>query len=121
MRVTLRHPGTGDIRFAETGWSWSLFLASAFLGLPLFFRGLALWGTVMVVAWSLSLATLFVETPGAGAETLDWLFTVAVAGLCLFFGARGNALAAKRYFALGYDFARPDSPEAREAARSWGL
>jgi len=121
MRITLRHPSTGAFKFVGTGWSWSLFLASGFLGLPLYFRGLLLWGTVMTAAWSLSLITLFAATPGAGAEALDWGITIAMTALCVFFGFKGNALAARRYFALGYDFAYPDSAAARAAARSWGL
>ena len=117
MKITLRHAGTGDFRTVNTGWSWSLFLASGFLGLPLFFRGLALWGTVMLVAWSLSLVVAI----GAGAETLDWVLTLAMLGWCVFFGLKGNALTGKRYFSLGYEFADPDGVEARDATQSWGL
>lgn len=123
MNVTLRHTGTGHLRVVDTGWSWSLFLASGFLGLPLFFRGLALWGTVMLAAWTLSLGALVVDSTGGGTgmEMLDWGLTLIVGGLCAFFGLKGNALAARRYLSLGYDFVNPDSADAREAARSWGL
>ena len=53
MQIALRHNGTGNLRFIDTGWSWSLFLGASFFGLPLFFRGLALWGTLMVILWFL--------------------------------------------------------------------
>jgi hypothetical protein len=46
---------------------------------------------------------------------------LAVAGLCLFLGYRGNALTARHYLACGYEFAEPDSVEARIATQSWGL
>jgi len=120
MRVTLKHPSSGRLKFVETGWSWSLFLGAGALGLPLFFRGMALWGAVMVVLWSLQLAEPFIA-PDGDADTLDWILTLGVAGLCFFLGFKGNALTARHYLACGYDFAEPDSVEARLAAESWGL
>ncbi|HVO14849.1 MAG TPA: hypothetical protein VMV26_06530 [Alphaproteobacteria bacterium] len=120
MRVTLKHPASGRLKFVETGWSWSLFLGAGALGLPLFFRGMALWGAVMVVLWSLQLAEPFIA-PDGGTDTLDLILMLAVAGLCLFLGYRGNALTARHYLACGYEFAEPDSLEARVAAQSWGL
>lgn len=119
MRVALRHAGTGNLRFVGTGWSWSIFLSAGFLGLPLFFRGLALWGVVMLVLWFLALAGALAVTDAG--DTLALLLNLAIAGLCLFLGFRGNALSARHFIACGYDFARPDSSEARIAARSWGL
>lgn len=119
MRVALRHPGTGRFRFVGTGWSWPIFLGAGFLGLPLFFRGLALWGVIMVLLWFLDLAVQFATT--SSGEALSWLLNLAIVGLCLFLGFRGNALSARHFVACGYDFARPDSSEARIATRSWGL
>ena len=121
MQITLRHAGTGDSRVVKTGWSWSLFFASGFLGLPLFFRGLALWGTIMMVAWCLRVAAPLYAGTGANGNTLDWILTTILMALCVFFGLKGNALTAKRYLSLGYDFADPDGAEARAAAQSWGL
>jgi len=117
MQIALRHNGTGTLRFIDTGWSWSLFLGASFFGLPLFFRGLALWGTLMVILWFLQVALSLAEV----GETLQWLVTFAVAGMCLFLGYQGNALSARHFIACGYDFAHPDSPEARFAAERWGL
>lgn len=117
MQVVLRHNGTGNMRFIDTGWSWSIFLGASFLGLPLFFRGMALWGTVMVILWFLQLGAYFT----GGGDTLDWILTFVVTGLCLFLGFQGNALSARHFIACGYDFAYPDSPEARIAAERWGL
>ena len=96
-----------------------MFLGSGFLGLPLFFRGLAISGTVMLVAWSLNFAALFAV--GTSADILDWPLTIVIVALCVYFGFKGNALIAKRYFSLGYEFVDPDGVEARVAAQSWGL
>ncbi len=121
MKITLRHAGTGDFRVVQTGWSWSLFLAGGFLGLPLFFRGVAFWGMVMLVLWSLRFVAPLVAAPDAGDLGLEQVLTIVLTGLCLFFGLKGNAMTAKRYFSLGYEFAEPDALEARVAAQSWGL
>jgi hypothetical protein len=119
MQVALRHPNTGNFKFIDTGWSWPLFLGAGCFGVPLFFRGLALWGTVMLVLWFLQLAVPFVAV--ANGDTLEWILSFAVAGVCLFLGFRGNALSARHFVACGYDFAYPDSVEARAAAENWGL
>lgn len=119
MQVALRHPGTGKFKFVDTGWSWSIFLGAGFFGLPLYFRGLALWGTLMLVLWFVQLTVPLVAA--ANGAMLEWLLTFAVVGLCFYLGFRGNALSARHLVACGYEFADPQSPEARIAAERWGL
>jgi hypothetical protein len=119
MRVALRHPGTEDLKLVGTGWSWSLFLGAGFLGLPLFFRGLARWGTLMLVLWLVQLALPIAAT--GNADTAESLLNLAAIGLCVYLGLRGNALSARHFVAYGYELANPDSPEARRAAQSWGI
>ncbi len=119
MRVALRHAGTDDLKLIGTGWSWSLFLGAGFLGLPLFFRGLAAWGTVMLVLWVAQLALPFTASGSTGS--LELLVNLVTFGLCLYLGFRGNALAARHLAACGYELAEPDSPHARYAAESWGI
>ena len=119
MQVALRHPGTGNVRFVRTGWNWSLFLGGGFLGLPLFFRGMPLWGTLMLVLWLLQIAAYFVAT-GSG-DALELLLNIAVVGLCFYLGLKGNAVSARHFVACGYELAHPDSAEGRFAARSWGI
>jgi hypothetical protein len=119
MQVALRHPNTGKFKFIDTGWSWSLFLGAGCFGVPLFFRGMALWGTFMLFLWFAQLAVPFVAS--ADADTMEWILTFAVAGACVFLGSRGNALTGRHFVACGYEFAYPDSIEARTAAENWGL
>ena len=71
MQVALRHPGTGKFKLVDTGWSWSIFLGAGFFGLPLYFRGLALWGTLMLVLWFVQLTVPLVAA--ANGATLEWL------------------------------------------------
>lgn len=121
MRVALRHRGSGDTKFVETGWSWSIFLCAGFFGLPLFFRGLAMWGTVMVAIWAVQFAAPFVASDVERAVSVHWFLALASMGLCVYLGLRGNALSARHFFACGYEFAKPDSREARFAMESWNL
>ena len=37
MKISLKHSSTGDFKTVDPGGSWSLFIASKFLGQPLFF------------------------------------------------------------------------------------
>ena len=121
MQLALRHRGTGKIKLVDTGWSWSIFLAAGFFGLPLFLRGLSLWGTVMVVTWCLQL--FLPQTAGSVGEaaSMQLYLSLAIGGLCLYLGFKGNALSARHYIACGYDFSDPKGPEARIASEAWGL
>ncbi len=48
MTVTLRQAQTGEIKVLQEGWSWACFFGSFILGIPLFRRGLQVWGSAMV-------------------------------------------------------------------------
>jgi hypothetical protein len=112
MSLRLVHPGTGAVRFVDTGWSWSIFFGAAFLGLPLFARGLALWGTVMVVVWCTALAVPLLPF-GDGGEGADWIVALLGAGLSVYLGWRGNAMSAAHYLACGYEIDEPGRRRAR--------
>lgn len=121
MQVALRHPGSGDFKFVDIGWSWPIFWCAGFFGLPLFFRGLAMWGTVMVAVWAMQLAATFVSESVERAATTHWVLGVVSLGLCVYLGLKGNALSARHFIACGYDFAKPESVEARVATEEWNL
>ena len=119
MQVILRHSISGSLKFVDVGWSWSLFLGASFLGLPLFFRGLPLWGTLMLVLWVLQ---IFIPIAGVGgADDIEPLLNLAVFGLCLYLGFKGNAETAKHFVSCGYELAKPDSIEARVARERLGI
>jgi hypothetical protein len=105
MSVSLRHPRTGDIKIVPEGWCWGCFFGSGILGLPLYRRGLQVWGSLMVV-FNVCAAIAWL-VPTASAATLDtWLTAIGV-GLCVFFGARANRMALDHYLALGWEYADP--------------
>jgi hypothetical protein len=102
MSVTLRHPVTGQIKVHEEGWSWSCFFGSGVLGVPLFRRGLRVWGAAVLV---FDVTMLVVEwLPGQEATSLyAWMSAIAVAA-SVFFGMKANEMATQHDLANGWEF-----------------
>ena len=123
MMVMLENPRTGDHKALKVGWSWSLFMFANAFGFPLFRRGLVVWGAVMVVLGGLNLALPLMAVGAANGPIWEaqGMLTALIFGFSVFFALKGNAMTARRYFLLGYRFARPDSPEARHAMTRWGV
>ncbi len=107
MTVTLRQAQSGEIKVLQEGWSWGCFLGSFFLGIPLYRRGLQVWGSAMV-AFNV-VALLAGQVPTEEAATLYGWMSVIGLGLCVFFGMRANQMAIERYQSLGWEFADPRS------------
>ena len=105
MSVTLRQPRTGEIKVLQEGWSWACFFGSFFLGVPLYRRGLQVWGSAMVAFNAVALLAGLVPTEAA-AMLYGWMSAVGL-GLCVFFGMRANQMAIDRYLGLGWELARP--------------
>jgi hypothetical protein len=105
MSVSLRHPRTGEIKVMQEGWSWSCCIGSGILGLPLFRRGLQIWGSVMVVFNIVALIVGFGSSENA-VTLYGWL-TVIWIGACVFFGMKANQMAIDRYVSLGWEFTDP--------------
>jgi len=105
MSVSLRHRGTGRVKILEEGWSWSCFLGASFLGLPLFKRGLIVWGSAMLV---LDIATFVVgwASGHAAAGFYFWMSLIVLAA-SVFFGLRANDMAAQHALSRGWQFADP--------------
>ena len=100
MSISLHYPGTGQVKVLDEGWSWSLFFGASLLGIPLFQRGLMVWGAAMVV---LDISTLIVDWVDTEQATslYAWLGLIGLAA-SMFFGARGNAMAAEHALARGW-------------------
>jgi hypothetical protein len=103
MSVALRHSLTGRLQTREDGWSWSCFFGCGFLGLPLFSRGLYVWGAVMVVFDITVFILDFVPTERA-ANLASWA-TIAAFAAAVFFGLKANRMAIDRALAQGWEFA----------------
>ena len=105
MSVSLRNPLTGQIRHREEGWSWGCFLGSGFLGIPLYRRGLQVWGSVMVALDIVAFVPEFMPTERE--LIFDFWLTVVGLGFSIFLGMRANHMAIERYRDLGWVFADP--------------
>ena len=105
MTVTLRQKETGEIKVLQEGWSWGCFFGSFFLGIPLYRRGLQVWGSAMVAFNILALCVRLVPTEQA-ATLYGWMAVIGL-GLCIFFGMRANQMAIERYLSFGWEFANP--------------
>lgn len=113
MSVALRHPVSGRIKVMPNGWSWSCFFGVGLLGLPLFARGLAIWGAVMVSVNAVALVLGFEATRSASALA-GWIGCLSL-GFNLFLGFKANDMAIRRYLSLGWEFADRSAPGRRAA------
>ena len=100
------------------GWNWSFLFFSPCLGIPLFRKGLPVWGAVMLLLGSLEFASDLLTGTFPNLQR-----TIAVTAACVsaYLAWKGNALIARKWLSRGYDFVQPDSPEVRYACERWGL
>jgi hypothetical protein len=103
MSISLQYHGTGEIKVLEEGWSWSCFFGTTFLGLPLFKRGLMVWGSAMLVFDIVAFIVGWIDTDAA-ANLYVWLSVIGV-GASLFFGFKANEMAAQHALARGWEYA----------------
>ena len=121
MMVSLRNKATGEIRAQKIGWSWTCFLFSPILGIPLFTRKLNTWGAIMLVIWAINFVV-----PAMSRTELHYLFIAIIIfliqiGIMIFFGIAANRMAGKSYLENGWEFADPISTTTAVARQAWGL
>jgi hypothetical protein len=102
MSISLQHPGTGRVKVLPEGWSWSCFFGATFLGLPLFRRGLIVWGSAMLVFDVSAFVVGWFATDST--ESLDTWMTAIGFAASVFFGLQANAMAARHAQAQGWVF-----------------
>ena len=102
MSVSLQYPGTGQVKTLDEGWSWGCFFGASFLGLPLFKRGLVVWGSAMLVFDVVTLIVGWISTDSA--DTLYLWMPLAGFGASVFFGLKANEMAARRALAQGWEY-----------------
>jgi hypothetical protein len=121
MKVALRNKATGEIKLQKIGWSWTCFLFSPILGIPLFIRKLNVWGTIMLVIWAIN----FISPSLSGMAIYSFFVMVVIfliqIGFMIFFGIIANRMAGKNYLEHGWEFAEPTSNSTNMARHAWGL
>ena len=103
MSISLQYPGTGQVRVLDEGWSWSCFFGSTVLGIPLFKRGLTVWGSAMLVFDIATFIVGWIHTDTA-VNIYAWASLIGLAA-SVFFGLRGNAMATEHALARGWQHA----------------
>jgi hypothetical protein len=103
MSISMQHPGTGRVKIVPEGWSWSCFFGATVLGLPLFSRGLFVWGSAMLVFDITTFIVGWVDTDAA-ASLYFWLSLTGLAA-SVFFGLKANRMAARHALAHGWKYA----------------
>jgi hypothetical protein len=120
MHIAMKNPKTGEIKEVKVGWSWTLFLFSGFIGIPLFLRRLHVWGAVFLALWIVNLIGPALAGPDAGGTIAGGMFFVFL-GLEIWIGIKGNEMTAKNYLELGWTFVDPDNEAAKFAKGKWGI
>lgn len=120
-KVAFQNPKTGETKTVKAGFSWVLLFFSGVFGLPLFLRGLHIWGGIMAGLWGFNLLiqALLIDT-GAG-QTATIPITLFVLGLSVWFGIKGNEMTAKNYLEKGWKTLETDSDAVKHARNKWGL
>jgi hypothetical protein len=118
LYVPFKQPRTGEVRTVKVGWSWVLFLWSGVFGLPLFLRRLNVWGAVFLALWAVNLVASFGFAGGGGARGLS---LIAMIGLQIWLGIKGNEMTAKNYLEQGWEFAEPNAEATLEGKARWRI
>ena len=121
IEVPFKNAKTNEIRKVKVGWSWTLFLFSSWLGVPLFMRKLNRWGLIFLGLWVLSTFLQFSMGRGSGLEGLAAIVFLIAIGLSIWIAIKGNEMTAKNYLQTGWKFAEPDSEATRFGKLKWGL
>ena len=120
VRLGLKPPSGGRIKWIKDGFAWDLFVLSPLLGLPLFWRKLHAWGAAVLailLAWLVAdrfLVGRFEIFAGIGFAGVFFL-------LDLFLGWRGNRLTARAYLRHGWTIDHPDYAATRKLMARWKL
>ena len=94
MHRLLHNPITGESRSMPTGFSWVLFLFTAFYGIPLFVKGLIWHGLAVAFVALLSI-------PALDTAALPVVGALLLAAM-VFYGIKGNDLAIARLQSKGW-------------------
>lgn len=120
MKIAIKNVTTGEIKNIKVGFSWSLFLFSGFLGLPLFLRRLNTWGAIFLVLWIVNIMTPSM-IPGDKGTIMTIILFFIFLGLQTFVGVKGNEMTVKNYLENGWVFVEPDAESTKVAKMRWGI
>jgi len=112
--VRFIHKQTGVRKTVSLGFNWIIFLFNGFFGIPLFVKGLNLWGIISIATG----IPFYFVTP---ENELFWGIFITTMIYSLFLGVKSNEYAAQEYLKQGFQFEFPDSPVTIAAKKSWNI
>jgi hypothetical protein len=115
IMIPFKNSKTSQIKRVKLGFSWTLFLFSGFFGIPLFMRGLMIWGGIMAILWAGSIIAMQTFPVALVSIYVVEMF------LAFYLGFRGNKLTALHYLENGWEFYDPHAEFTRMAKQSWGM
>jgi hypothetical protein len=94
--VTLKNVKTGATKRQKVGWSWTIFFFGGVFGIPLFIRGLNVWGGVAV-----TMQVIAALTPMDARNPLPAIAGIAVLvlielGIMIWLAIKGNRMAIEK-------------------------
>jgi uncharacterized protein with PQ loop repeat len=118
MEIYLENPKTGKEKKLKSGWSWTCFFFY-FSGIPLFNRGLAVHGAVMLIFWLVMLATTTVQihTFVINQNELPFMLADAIAFIMLlpwlFYAIKANKMGVKALLKQGWQISEQTDTKAK--------
>jgi hypothetical protein len=113
--LLLENPRTGVVKPFRLGFDWSLFLFSGLFGIPLFVRGLPVWGAVFLGLWLIDLAIVF-YAPIEWSLAAQAVVSVVFFALQLWLGFYGRDRILQRHLARGWR-RRERAPRPRQGRK----
>jgi hypothetical protein len=120
VRISLKPPGGGKLKWIRVGFAWDLFVLSPLLGIPLFLRKLPQWGAAMLALLLLDIV-LGLLLGGMAANAAGIALAAIYFLLDLYLGFYGNRLTARAYLRHGWTVDHPDYAATRKVMKRWKL
>jgi len=125
VRIGLKPPGGGKLKWIRVGFAWDLFVLSPLLGIPLFLRKLPQWGAAMLALLLIWFVVWFVLHVSLGmdhaANTVGIIYFAVSFALQFYLGFYGNRLTARSYLRHGWTVDHPDYAATRKVVARWKL
>lgn len=123
LKLDFNNQKTGDIKSANVGLAWFLFILSPFFGVGFFFKGIFSWGYLFLalctINMSIAVSSEFLLIPISLYLALHFLILPSIILVLMFYiFFKGNELSAKYYLSQGYEFAPWNDKELVKYAKT---
>lgn len=117
--VLLKNKSSNEIKRIKIGFCWPCFLFSFFFGLPLFQRGLNVWGGLMTGTSFLYI--ILNSSDSVKQRESAFIILLAIIGLSIYLGFKCNELTAKNLLEKGWQIEEDENSNLALAKERWSL